>query len=265
MRFPNPVPAGIRTPYWAILDRCHSLLQVIFLWHWHRYDNTLQNENNWNTNESYTAGGEHPPFCSLFSGRNRLPPTLHIDNPGYGPGAMSGASGMYTSSARASSTGLPSPTLLPSPKGGSPNAGAIAGGVVGGIVVVSIAIAAIFYLWTTSTSTVRCDRWRWCIPATARWRNRSIALVQVTPCDEVLCAYTRPSRCACASSCTTVLFPHPQDPNDRATFPVYPGSQPQVMPQGSTAPQIGSGSTLATTQNPSQGPNGYHGFPMPSA
>ena len=70
----------------------------------------------------------------------RLPLTFPIDNPEYGPGAIFGASGVYTSFASASSTDYPIPIA------GAPNPGAILGGLVGGLAVVSIGVAAIFYL-----------------------------------------------------------------------------------------------------------------------
>ncbi|KAN0119123.1 hypothetical protein V8E52_004570 [Russula decolorans] len=80
------------------------------------------NENNWNVNvnESYAAGSY----------------------PEYGPRAIFGASGVYTSSASASATGSPSPT--PPPKGSIPNAGAIPGGVIGGIAAISFTVTAAF-------------------------------------------------------------------------------------------------------------------------
>ena len=81
-------------------------------------------------------------FSFLLSRRCCLPPTFHIDNPEYGPGAVFGASGVYTSST--SSTGSPTPTA--SPKDSSSSTGPIVGGVVGSIAVVSIAVVAIFYL-----------------------------------------------------------------------------------------------------------------------
>jgi len=86
--------------------------------HWAILDVT--NENHWNANKSYAAG----------------------DTPEYGPGAIFGASGVYTSSASAS----PTPSqLAPSHSGG--HGGAIAGGVIGGIAIISIiSLAAIFYL-----------------------------------------------------------------------------------------------------------------------
>jgi hypothetical protein len=120
---------------------------------------------------------------------------------------------------------------------------------------------------TTSTSAVRRVRWRRRIPAahgrhfatTVRLRDGcAIVVVRVTRYDEVLCTFSRPPRCACVSSCTAVLFPHP------ATFSGCPGSQfLDMSPQGSTSSRIGSGSNLATTQTSSQGPTGYHGFLIP--
>jgi hypothetical protein len=81
--------------------------------------------------------------------------TFDIDSPEYGPGAIFGPSGVYTSaisSAGASSTGSPSLTAVP--KGSSSNVGAIAGGVVGGIAMVSIVAGAIFYLRRRSRSSM---------------------------------------------------------------------------------------------------------------
>ena len=68
------------------------------------------------------------------------PPTFHIDKPEYGPGAIFGASGVYTSSASTSATA----SSTSSHSGG--HAGPIAGGVIGGIALILIAVAAIFYL-----------------------------------------------------------------------------------------------------------------------
>ena len=67
--------------------------------------------------------------------------TFHIDDPEYGPGAISGASGVYTSSASASFTA----SRTAAPKGHSSNGGAIAGGVVGGLAIVSIIAAAVIF------------------------------------------------------------------------------------------------------------------------
>jgi hypothetical protein len=84
---------------------------------------------------------------SLSSLRYRLPPTFHIDNIEYGPGAIFGAAGVSTPSTNApsSSTGAPSPTPG-HPKGNTSHGGKIVGFVVGGIAAISI-IIAIFYLW----------------------------------------------------------------------------------------------------------------------
>jgi hypothetical protein len=92
-------------------------------------------------------------LCSLSSRRYRLPPTFYIDNPEYGPGAIFGASSVYTSSASASSssTSTPSAASTPTktPKGNSSNAGPIAGGIIGGIATISIIVALILYLRRT--------------------------------------------------------------------------------------------------------------------
>ncbi|KAN0119078.1 hypothetical protein V8E52_004525 [Russula decolorans] len=99
-QFPNPVPAEVYVPHWAILD--------------------VTNENIRNRLASYVAG----------------------DNPEYGPGAIFGASGVYTSSASASASSTASSTS--SHSGG--HVGVIAGGAIGGMAIISIAVAAIFYL-----------------------------------------------------------------------------------------------------------------------
>ena len=84
------------------------------------------------------------PFRSSAP-RSGLSPTLDIDGPEYGPGAIFGPSGVYTSGVSTSSASASStPSYKPSHSGG--HAGAIAGGVIGGIAIISIAGAAIFYL-----------------------------------------------------------------------------------------------------------------------
>jgi hypothetical protein len=116
-----------------LISRCHGLFQVIYK------NNTLQNESIWNANESYAAGGEAlSPLCSLSSRRYPSSPMFYIDDPEYGPGAILGALGVYTSSASASSTASRTAT----PKGHSSNGGAIAGGIVGGLLVAIASIIA---------------------------------------------------------------------------------------------------------------------------
>ncbi|KAI0268456.1 hypothetical protein BGY98DRAFT_1138715 [Russula aff. rugulosa BPL654] len=110
---PNPVPAGTYVPRWAILDVTRH------------DDNILQSENDWNANESYTAG----------------------DSPEYGPGAIFGASGVYTSSASTSSvttsSASASSTVPPKHSHSGSHVGAIVGGVIGGIAFIFIVVAAI--------------------------------------------------------------------------------------------------------------------------
>jgi hypothetical protein len=119
-----------------------SFLQVLP----HRNHNTLQKKFNWDSEDARQAGGEHRgPISSLSPPRYGLTPTFDIDSPEYGPGAIFGASGVYTSGASTSSASASSTaSSTPSHSGG--HAGAIAGGVIGGIAIISIAGAAIFYL-----------------------------------------------------------------------------------------------------------------------
>ncbi|KAI0264830.1 hypothetical protein BGY98DRAFT_939727 [Russula aff. rugulosa BPL654] len=89
---------------------------------------SMSRENDWNANESYTAG----------------------DSPEYGPGAIFGASGVYTSSASTSSvttsSASASSTVPPKHSHSGSHAGAIVGGVIGGIAFIFIVVAAIC-LW----------------------------------------------------------------------------------------------------------------------
>ena len=115
-----------------------------FFQQYHNND-AFQNENDWNANDSYTAGGEHRLPYVLFS-----PPIFDIDGPEYGPGAIFGASGVFTSgvtvSPTATSTAASSSTSSTHSHSGG-HGGAIAGGVIGGIAGISIiSVAAIFYL-----------------------------------------------------------------------------------------------------------------------
>ena len=99
----------------------------------------LQNENLWNPNKSYSAGGEHLlPSIFAPSFLRVLTPLPLIDEPELAPGAILYPSG--SSVASPSSTSSTSPV----PAGHSPNSGAIAGGVVGGLAVISITVAAVF-------------------------------------------------------------------------------------------------------------------------
>ena len=63
----------------------------------HRSHNTLQNENDWDSDKARQASGEHR------RPRSGLSPTLDIDGPEYGPGAIFGPSGVYTPGVSASS------------------------------------------------------------------------------------------------------------------------------------------------------------------
>jgi hypothetical protein len=191
--------------------------------HWAILDVT--NENNWNANESHAAG----------------------DNPEYGPGAIFAASGVYTSSASASSTGSPSPT--PPPKGSSSNAGAIAGGVVGGLAVVSIAIAAIFYLRRRSRAS----------------SARSAGFDAFQPhMDEIPRPLSGGGTVGPSSPSIRTKFS--DVPNDQTTFQWYAGPHSvDIPPPGTTSSHIGSGSNLANMQTSLPQTRRYHGLPMPSA
>jgi len=81
------------------------------------------------------------PFRSSLRSHSRL----IKDSPEYGPGAIFGAEGVYTSSASTPSASASSIPLPIHSHSGS-HAGPIAGGAVGGIAVISIAVAAIFYI-----------------------------------------------------------------------------------------------------------------------
>jgi len=118
--FPNPVPAGIRIPQWALQDVT-------------RLDLSL-----WNTTQARAIG----------------------DSPEIGPGALIGVSTISTIGTTTSTSPNPtvfpavttsSPSLTPtsSPSEGSSsssNTGAIAGGVVGGITIVAVAVLGSVYL-----------------------------------------------------------------------------------------------------------------------
>ncbi len=65
---------------------------------------------------------------------------FHIDSPEYGLGAIFGASGVYTSHV----SSYPTASSRPSHSGS--HAGPIIGGILIGVAIISIAVAAIFYL-----------------------------------------------------------------------------------------------------------------------
>ena len=146
-RFPNPVPPETFVPHWAIFD-VTVCPKVLLLLKRHYIDNILQKENNWNATESNATGGEHRlpyvPFPLLVT----VSPTFNIDTPEYGPGTVFGQGG-------------PSAPSAPSTHSHS---GAIAGGVIGGIAMISVPVAAIFYLrrrrsQAASTGrSVTCDK-----------------------------------------------------------------------------------------------------------
>ena len=167
------------------------------------------------------------------------------------------------------------------PLGHSLNPGAIAGGVIGGIAVISITIAVgFFYLRRGSRVPSAAFDVDGRGASQAHMDNTTPPLsdrkVNSTPSSSgsratMMKVYVRippPPRCACVSSCTIVLFPHPQDPDDPTTFPRYPGTQSLDMPPpGPTSSLTGLGGTLAAMQTSSQGSKGlakgYHGLPIP--
>jgi len=191
--------------------------------HWAILDVT--NENQWNANESYAAGSY----------------------PEYGPGAIFGASGVYTSSASASSTGSPTPTAPP--KGSSSNTGAIVGGVVGGVAVISIAVAAIFYLRQRSRAP----------------SARSAGFDAFQPhMDEIPRPLSDGGTVGPSSPSIRTKFS--DVPNDQTTLQWYAGPHSvDIPPPGTTSSHIGSGSNLANMQTSLPQTRRYHGLPMPSA
>jgi hypothetical protein len=192
--------------------------------HWAILDVT--NENNWNANESYAFG----------------------NNPEYGPGAIFGASGVYTSSASASSTA--SPITAPR-KGSSSNTGAIVGGVVGGLAVVTTAVAMIFYLRQRSRAP----------------SARSAGLDAFQPHMDGI-ARPLSDEGTVGPSSPSIRTKFSDVPDDQSTFQWYTGphsvDQPPPGTPGTTS-HIGSGSDLANMQTSIPQTRGYHGFPMPSA
>ncbi|KAI0275684.1 hypothetical protein BGY98DRAFT_991499 [Russula aff. rugulosa BPL654] len=205
-QFPNPVPAGISVPRWAIID--------------------ITNENDWNANGSQAYG----------------------DTPEYGPGAIFGASGVYTFSASTSSASTSSAitssasassssTAPPTHSHSGSHAGTIAGGTVGGIVIISITIAAILF----------CIRRR-----RSQATSADVDASLLTPNDGTGTTVTQPSL---GPPLTMKLY----DPNDPTTYPDI-ASVSQV-PSPST--QGGSGSTPSDMQTSVPNTRGYHGLPMP--
>ncbi|KAI0275680.1 hypothetical protein BGY98DRAFT_991461 [Russula aff. rugulosa BPL654] len=214
MQFPNPVPAGIYVPYWALLN--------------------VTGENDWNATESHAAGA----------------------TPEYGPGAIFGVLGVYTSSASTSSaitssastssaSASSSSTAPPTQPHSGSHGGAIAGGVIGGIAV--IAVAAIFYL--------RRRRSHW------QAASADVDASLLMPNDGT------------ATTVTPQLLEPPltmklYDPNDPTTFPGYRGGPqylniPSVSQISSPSLRVGSGSTLFDVQTSVPNNRGYRGLPMP--
>ncbi|KAI0280143.1 hypothetical protein BGY98DRAFT_372834 [Russula aff. rugulosa BPL654] len=115
-QFPNPVPAGVYVPHWAILD--------------------VTNENNWNANESYAAGDgpEYGPGAILGSSASTSSTSTYS--------ASAYSAGGYSVSVSSSSA---SSTTPPTPSHSGSHAGTI-GGVLGSTGIISIAVAAILYL-----------------------------------------------------------------------------------------------------------------------
>jgi hypothetical protein len=152
-------------------------------------------------------------LCSLSSRRYRLSPTFHKDNPEYGPGAIFGASGVFTSSASASSTG--SPPTTPPPNGSGSNTGAIVGGVVGGIAVVSIAVVAIFYLrqrsWAPSARSAGLDAFQPHMDEIPRPLSDRGTVGPSSPSirTKFSVRVPRSSRCTYVSSCHRPISVHP--------------------------------------------------------
>ncbi|KAF8463026.1 hypothetical protein DFH94DRAFT_481974 [Russula ochroleuca] len=79
-QFPNPVPSGIRVPHWALLD--------------------VTNENLWDFNKSYAAGGENSLAC-LFPCYCFTPVLTFIDSPELAPGSTPGPSSPSSPSSKA--------------------------------------------------------------------------------------------------------------------------------------------------------------------
>ncbi|KAH9973135.1 hypothetical protein BGW80DRAFT_286847 [Lactifluus volemus] len=108
--FPNPVPAGIRVPHWALID--------------------VTIEGTWDPTQSYNAGGlpEAPPGAIIDRG-------TWISTSSVVPSSTVTVSTSSSTSSASSSTG------------GSSKVGVIAGGVAGGLVAVSAAALILFFLW----------------------------------------------------------------------------------------------------------------------
>jgi len=214
--------------YWsAYVANCTSTLPPsqfpnpvpsgIYVPHWAILDVT--NENDWSPNKSYAAGGY----------------------PEYGPGAFFGASGVYTSSASAS-TGSPSPTA----KGSRSKAGPIAGGVLGSIAIVSMAVAAIFYLRRRSRAS----------------SARSAGFGAFQPHMDGISGPLSDGGTAGPSS-PSIRTKFSDVPNDQTMFQWYAGPHSvDNPPPGSPPSHIGPGGNLATSLPQTRG---YHGLPMPSA
>ncbi|KAH9973136.1 hypothetical protein BGW80DRAFT_286870 [Lactifluus volemus] len=116
--FPNPVPAGIRVPNWALID--------------------ITIEGIWDPSQSYVVGDlpEVPPGAMINRG-------TWMSTSSVVPSSTVTASTFSPTSSTVTST-----SSSPSSTGGSSKVGAIAGGVAGGLVAVSAAALIIFFfLW----------------------------------------------------------------------------------------------------------------------
>ncbi|KAH9984289.1 hypothetical protein BJV77DRAFT_200464 [Russula vinacea] len=132
-QFPNPVPEGIRVPYWALLD--------------------VTKENNWDFNNSFVAGDSPEVAPGSTPG-----PSSHLSSASITSSTPSSTSSVpsTTSSIRSSTaSSLSSARSSPLSAASSPSTSGfkevlIASGIAGGIAAISLLVVALFL----------CRRWR---------------------------------------------------------------------------------------------------------
>ncbi|KAH9984286.1 hypothetical protein BJV77DRAFT_200294 [Russula vinacea] len=146
-QFPNPVPAGMSVPNWALLD--------------------VTKENNWDFNKSVDASSGPADGYGVPAGStpgSLSPPSNTSSTPSSTSSVPSSTSSTPSSTSNVPSSPSSTPSSPPSIRSGPSSAstsglkaGLIASGIVGGIAAITILVVALFF----------CRRWRYSLTSSA--------------------------------------------------------------------------------------------------